>query len=145
MQSYLKIKIKSLATEAQIIRFEERKVKTRRAWHRLHQKDDIAFESEFNGLREHRRNEVRGEARLSQVAYGFLRRVPYSTIEPTGSRSFDKKRVCAMLAKYGHIPSAEAAERLDIWIKGDEQPELWKPAIVVQPEKKGLLTKLSGG
>lgn len=118
MQSYLKIKIKSLATEAQIIRFEERKVKTQRAWVRQHQKDETALEAEFNGLREHRRNEVRGEARLSQIAYGFLRRIPYARVEHVGSKSFDKKRVCAMLVKYGRLHPKEAEERLAEWIKG---------------------------
>lgn len=119
MKSYLKIKIKSLAVEAQIIRFEERKVKAQRTWARAHQQPETALEAEFQGLQLHRKYDVRSEARLSQIAYAFVRRIPYARIEPAGSKPFDKKRVAAMVTKYGLTPAKEAEERLAEWIKGD--------------------------
>jgi hypothetical protein len=118
MQVYLKVKVKSLAAEAAIIRLEERKVKARRAWARAQQKDETELTLRFNGLREHRKRAVRVEARISQLAYGFLRRTPYSRVEHADSQPFDKKRVCGLLTRYGDVPAKEAEERLEQWLKG---------------------------
>ena len=67
--SYLRVKIKSLAEEARIIRKEERKA--------LDHSDRATYE----GLRKHRTQDVRGEARAAQLAYAFVRGRPYAKIE----------------------------------------------------------------
>ena len=117
MQTYLKIKIKSLSSEAHIIRFEERKVKAQRAHARAHQKDDTILEATFQGLQRHRKRDVRGEARVAQIAYGFLRRKPYAAVEHPGSSPFDKRRVQSLLCRYGSLSPKEAEERLAEWLK----------------------------
>lgn len=92
----LRVKLKSLAAEAKIIRKEER-----RSW---------------GGLREslhlHRINEVRQEARATHLAYGFIRGLMLGQMEPiryVGEpawriKSLDEslfKRVNQLIAKYG--------------------------------------------
>jgi hypothetical protein len=73
---FLKIKIKSLAAEARIIKAEERKVKA------------APFKyggggggTAYRELRNHRILVVREECRLTQIAYGFIRGRTYSQIE----------------------------------------------------------------
>lgn len=63
---HLRIKIKSLAAEARIIRAEAKKLKG------LDKYD----------LNEHRTGVVRYHARMSQLAYAALRGVPYRVVEP---------------------------------------------------------------
>lgn len=100
--TYLKVKIKSLAAEARIIRMEERRA--RRTSLRC-------------GLAEHRRGVVRREARIAQLAYGYLRGRPRSTVEPKTrpGNAPDWKRVAGLVSRYG---SAELASRVDEWTKG---------------------------
>lgn len=64
---YLKIKIKSLAAEATIIRAEERR------W--------PGETPQRIGLHQHRVVEVRGECRAAGLAYGFLRGRSYAAME----------------------------------------------------------------
>ena len=81
--SYLKVKIKSLAEEARIIRKEERKAKN--SYHsKFARKNDMRphFAYLRKGLREHRVGIVRTAARETLLAYGFLRGIPYKKIEP---------------------------------------------------------------
>ena len=101
MSIFLKIKLKSLAAEARIIRAQERKTK-----------------GKHNDTREslylHRTKDVRGEARATHVAYGFLRGREYACIEPKSYTQPDWKRVEAMVKKYGVL---------------DEKFAAWKPKI----------------
>jgi hypothetical protein len=66
---YIKVKILSLAAEAKIIRKQEQKA-------RAHGNRYLRV-----GLADHRRGIVRNEARHAQLAYGFLRGVPYKKME----------------------------------------------------------------
>jgi hypothetical protein len=81
---YLKVKIKSLAAEAKIIRTEERKNKKAR-----------------QGLAEHRRTVVRNEARHSLLAYGFLRGKTYHQLETKCHQEPNWDKVGRMVEKYG--------------------------------------------
>lgn len=81
---YLKVKIKSLAAEAKIIRHAEQKHSSLRA-----------------GLADHRRGVVRDEARLTLLAYGFLRGTPYLKIESKCELAPDWSRVLKMVQRYG--------------------------------------------
>lgn len=85
---YLKIKIKSLAAEASMIRREEHLWKLR----------DREL---FFGLRSHRTWDVRREARAALLAYGFLRGRPYKKIEAFTYDPPPFGRVVALVKKYG--------------------------------------------
>ena len=81
---FLKIKIKSLAAEAKIIRKEENKSKY------------------FRGeLEVHRKGTVRSECRHTLIAYGFLRDRPYAIVEPACKAKIDWDKVEAMVKRYG--------------------------------------------
>lgn len=92
----LRVKAKSLAEEARIIRREERRAK-----------GGLADE-----LRTHRREIVRYEARATFMAYGMVRGKPIDRIERAGSprsAAFWSK-VAKMIERYGPIePTAKAA------------------------------------
>jgi hypothetical protein len=88
----LKVKIKSLAEEAKIIRAEEEKI--------------VAGNSIFwirtrTALRHHRINEVRKEARAALLAYAMIRGVPYHLVERPKSRELDIKAVQRIVDKFG--------------------------------------------
>lgn len=132
---YLKVKIKSLAAEAKIIRAEERKNKYFRT-----------------GLSSHRKTVVRSEARHTLLAYGFLKGKRYRDLEPTAKNKPDWDRVRRMVEKYGikipdsytHTPehgfrsqyqkklSAQELERFEEWktetiatrVRGDQKGAL---------------------
>lgn len=84
---HLKIKIKSLAAEAQIIRREEQiwKARKERVEHRIITSDDetsyIEWHPTYSSLRGHRVGTVREEARSALLAYGYLRGRTYRQIE----------------------------------------------------------------
>ena len=80
---YLKIKIKSLAEEAIIIRNEERKWKKRGLDAKRNQKQEKSdkFYDTFWGLREHREGIVREENRAASIAYAYIRGKSYEQIE----------------------------------------------------------------
>lgn len=82
----LKVKIKSLAVEARIIRLEEKRTK------------DPGLKA---SLAIHRRWDVRNEARNSILAYGFLRGLPYNVIESKTMKPIDWKRVEKLVEKFG--------------------------------------------
>jgi asparagine synthetase B (glutamine-hydrolysing) len=85
----MKVRIKELAQEAKFIRLEETKAKKRKNF--LYEKypsmnEDIGryysdLCSDLNSLKSHRKVEVREAARAAQLAYAFLREIPYSKIE----------------------------------------------------------------
>lgn len=105
-KTYLKIKIMSLAAEATIIRREERR------WHR---NTDVAIATR-NGLRSHRVNEVRIEARAALVAYAYVRGRAYAQLEafPLTPPRWD--RVLILVRRYGGLPKLEAKD-LEVWAK----------------------------
>lgn len=81
---FLKIKLKSLATESRIIR--------------QHENRGGPLTGE---LRFHRVGTVREETRLTLLAYGFLRGRSRWQIEAKAAKEPDWKRVEAMAVKYG--------------------------------------------
>lgn len=115
MLAYLKIKIVSLAAEAQLIRKDEKKYKAR------HRKrgGDLTREI-YLGLRQHRTDVVRSEARHALLAYGFLRGTPYGKMESPGKRNIasqpNLKRVLELIVKYGVNKDSKSIDKaLSLW------------------------------
>lgn len=94
----MKIKVKSLAAEAKIIRTHERQTTG----------------AQRNSLAEHRRGTVRYEARHSLLAYGYLRGVPYRAMEKSSKTPFNVSKVEHMVKKYGPAAHNEA---FAAWLK----------------------------
>lgn len=111
---FLKVKIKSLADESKIIRFEERKAKARKN------------SSLVNGLQWHRIGPVRHEARHALLAYAFLRGRKLAQIEQKSKTPPDKKRLKDLVKRFGSeyinmwpstiLPAQE--EALEKWLTG---------------------------
>lgn len=97
---YLKVKLKSLAEEARIIRREEKKGGDLR-----------------EGLYRHRVDDVRSEARHTLLAYNFIRGRTYKQTEPNTKTPISFDRVLKMVKKYGE-PGVENREQLlNAWFK----------------------------
>ncbi len=98
---HLKVKIKSLAAEAVIIRSEESKTK-----------DPYARSL----LREHRITVVRDEQRYSLLAYGYLRGKTLAEVERKGKKPIDPKRLRTLIQRF----MRHAVKELDLqrWLRG---------------------------
>lgn len=107
MSIELKIKSKHLGKEAQIIRFEERKLKKQAKWLREHQKDDTVVMQDWFSLNDHRRTDVRYENRATFLARAYIKGKPYNTVESKRHNEwvFQCKitpRIVAMVNKYSN-------------------------------------------
>ncbi len=87
---FLKIKLKTLAAEARIIRRQE--LKTKGKWN--HQRESLYL---------HRTGDMRKEARATHIAYGYLRGRKLSEIENKFYTEPDWERVERMVKKYGTL------------------------------------------
>jgi hypothetical protein len=102
-KTYLKVKIKSLAAEASIIRHEEKKWKDRTKPGNKHEPSPIYF-----GLHEHRVYAVRREARVALLAYGFIRGREYRSIEAKNKHGRElpqTARIAELVTRYGRPDS----------------------------------------
>ena len=106
----LRVKVKSLADEAKIIRREEHRAK---GW------------DEWIALKSHRRGVVRTEARAAQLALGFLRGFPYRALEATVHPGHEPnwRRVRQLAEKYVVPP------HLSMWTDEKEIMKLRKEAL----------------
>ncbi len=115
----MRVRIKELAQEARFIRHEEEKIKGR-------QKIGNDLKSDqFWKLRNHRKVDVRPAARAAQLAYGFLRDVPYRKIEPTSKepqgyyeekdRENLKKEVKRLATKFSNNGKINFDSEIDEW------------------------------
>lgn len=106
MKAFIRVKIKSLAVEARIIRYEERRSLARE------------HTSLYRRLRDHRRDVVRPEARAAQLAYAFMREKPYSATEqPRKDNPPPYRRVAELVSKYNRMPKDRARDAVSEWIK----------------------------
>lgn len=116
----LKVKIKSLAEEARIIRKEEGRAKGRRVkpGEFLGRDDELRL-----SLRYHRIVDVRIEQRASLIAYAFLRGVPFAVVERTPKSQPNWDRVTKMVDKFGVVGGRAEREkqrdRYTKWIVGE--------------------------
>ena len=100
---FMKVKVKSLAEEARIIRREEKKALAGSHWERWDKEAFVrrpcargtegSYSPLYQHLHEHRGGTLRGCARLNLLAYGFLRGKPYSQMEVYCERLPDWKKV----------------------------------------------------
>jgi hypothetical protein len=77
------VKLKSLAAESKIIRYEEQKMKARAACSEISEESRARAKRELVSLREHRCWDVRRHTRHSHLAYAFIRGVAYRAVELT--------------------------------------------------------------
>lgn len=99
MRVYLRVKVKSLAAEASIIRGEEKR-----------HSGDLR-----QSLHNHRVVDVRSEQRSSYLALAFLRGRPVTQLEASARTRPDWKRVRRLVEKYGEGPVQERLQRLAEW------------------------------
>lgn len=104
----LRVKIKSLAYEAKVIRLEERRAKA-------HKNFELVEE-----LRIHRKNNVRLEARDSLAAHAFLRGVPLKAIEPRSNTHPRWKNVESMARRF--TTDHRVMDRWNEWKNGATAP-----------------------
>ena len=86
-----RVKIRSLADEARVIRHEERRMKgwaTRRG---------LPGRRCAKPLADHRRQDVRAESRAALLARAYYLGIPYRVLEPTGRTPVRLKRVAGIL------------------------------------------------
>jgi hypothetical protein len=107
-RAYLKVKIKSLAEEARIIREEERKPHA--------DINEFGYSAKRTGLYNHRVGTVRREARAALLAYGFIRGRKYRQIEVKNNTEPDWEAVQRMVVKYGL-----QGYRWKIWSRADQK------------------------
>lgn len=109
----LRVKVKSLADEAKIIRREESRSNS---WH------------EWMSLKEHRRTVVRREARAAQLALGFLRGRRYSELEQTTrmDNAPDAGRVEKLIQKYVVPPGIPSYSREADRLRANARMDLHK-------------------
>jgi hypothetical protein len=114
---HLKIKIQSLAAEARIIRSEEKQQKRRRRWCAAHTPEKYSEANDaFWSLRKHRHGVVGTEARVSLLAYGFLRGVAYATMEASVNHKNhpDFGRVENLATRFGGAVFSKTA--WEVWL-----------------------------
>jgi hypothetical protein len=104
MSIELKIKSKHLSLEAQVIRFEENKLKKQIEWCKNRQ-DDTALRNTWQSLNTHRRWDVRNENRATYLARAFISGRAYTDIEKKRNdlgvfNCYIVPRVVSMVIKY---------------------------------------------
>lgn len=107
MSIELKIKAKHLALEPAIIRLEEKKLKKRMKYHRSEdQTSTWSLEWKLRSLTNHRKIDVRNEARATHLARAYIEGKPYVQVERKRKddyyfMKYIVPRVVAMVTKYG--------------------------------------------
>lgn len=102
----LKIKSKHLALEPSIIRTEEQKLKKQMRYHRSDDSTSTyTLESKLNSLVNHRKVNVRNEARATFLARAYIAGKPYTYAEKTRGddamfQCYIVPRILAMVQRY---------------------------------------------
>lgn len=121
----LKCKIGSLASEARFIRTNEQRLIRRARRQRAKGLADATSMSNYQSIKSHRCMVVRREARYSQLAYAFLRGVPYKTVEvycrPDNLPKWSA--VEAIAARFaGGMRPQDIKQQFAEWISDDKDP-----------------------
>lgn len=114
----LRVKIKSLAQEARIIRLEEQRCRDSmtRAAGRDEQVAALAFS--FQSLRAHRVNDVRRESRYSLLAYAMIRGKALRQAEKkSDATKIDRQKLADLFRRFGvGCSAADAVKAVDSWL-----------------------------
>lgn len=115
----LRVKIKSLAEEARIIRREEQRV--RDSMTRCVGKPAEAtawLANSYASLRAHRVGDVRRESRYSQLAYAMLRGRTLAQTEPKqDGHGYDEGKLAKLYARFAMVTDIEAAAYVEKWLR----------------------------
>lgn len=113
----LRVKIKSLAEEARIIRREERRCRDSLSRTVGHDEQRAALASSYASLRSHRVTDVRREARYSLLAYALIRGRTYRSQEAKADPSkLDTKKLTQLVFRFGPGTSQEAEVAVAAWL-----------------------------
>jgi len=125
----LKIKIKTLAAEAVIIKKEEQKWK-KAPWHNPHDNAASQTHPMYFNLRQHRLLAVRRECRDASIAYGYLRSRTYRQIEYHCHESANWTNVINIVINFSDKKLASQEKKRDIhnavraWRDADRQQQV---------------------
>ena len=97
----LKIKAKSLAAEAKIIRKEEQKLIEYIKGNKTHT-NIRSISEDFSSIQNHRRNEVRFEARATALARAFIYNVAKTKVEP-GAKPLPRYKLVQLTDKVAYM------------------------------------------
>ena len=113
----LKIKACSLAAEARIIRKIELRLKRRQSASGKERPGlrDARSADQFFKLQDHRRIEIRSEARATHLARTFLKGQDYSIAEQSPSSYPNFAKISAMVTKYAVGDKRVVAQRFEEW------------------------------
>jgi hypothetical protein len=120
MHAKLRCKLKSLAAEARIIRFEEQRA--RKGWRRLALKQiapdtQIALHGEYDGLHRHRTHDLRIETRAALLAYAYLRGRDYRAVEnATNGRRPPVARIANIVNRFGGVIPETTMDTIRDWL-----------------------------
>lgn len=121
---FLKIKIKSLAAEARMIRHEELKFIHHPSRHNTSGLIVDGSHPTRAALYHHRVDVVRAESRAALLAYGYLRGRTYAQMEAKATTPPDWANVTRLVSKYGDRVKAQV-DGVKAWAEGG--PALPKP------------------
>jgi hypothetical protein len=134
MKSYLKVKACTLAAEASIIKTQEQKWKKKAADARKREKDPRFAEANFFGLQQHRKQVVRREARLTNLAYGFMLGRSYRQIEQMAYIQPDWDAIESMVSRFSTEDERDTMQLFSEWksdaLDGHEVDIQWLDADV---------------
>jgi hypothetical protein len=115
-REYLRVKAESLEAESRIIRNHENDRLEKAVIARYLGKDPTYHEKIYRGLNSHRRNELRKEARSTNIAYGFLKGKTYREIETLAYVQPDWERVKTLAGKYSEDDTETFNAKWAQWI-----------------------------
>lgn len=123
----LRVKIKSLAAEARIIRNEEGRFPRGQRHH-----------TTFQSLHSHRTGIVRREARHALLAYAFMRGRQYRQLEAKTHAEPDAGLICGIIKRFaGDAMTRDQLQKLPLWVKEWLEIDI-KPASL-EPETENKL------
>lgn len=111
MREYVKIKVKSLAEEAKMIRREENLLK----WKKRAARGRERAQKAIQGLQLHRVREVRREARSANLAYGFMLGLEYDQMENFAWSQPDWNKIQRLIENYGEGGHNELLDKFQSW------------------------------
>jgi hypothetical protein len=111
----LKIKIKSLAEEAKIIRHEVNKASKLQKYY-TSEEDRCSLGNLKYNLNEHKKGIVRHESRHALLAYAIIRNIPYEKLEAKCNEAPYLKKVSDMARRFG-----AAQDVIEEWIKNAKE------------------------